>query len=82
MHIITSDYYVGDDLTLICELEYEPASPGQPNPEYGDCCPPTPAQYWLIKASVECSDGCLIDVTPILSDELRNMIELTAGGNL
>jgi len=82
MQIITTDHYVGDDLTLICDLEYHPADPGQPDPERGDCCPPSPAECYLIKACIQCVDGCLVDVTPLISDDLRDLIEITAGGDL
>jgi len=82
MQIITTDYYVGDDLTLICDLEYHPADPGQPDPERGDCCPPSPAECYLIKACIQCVDGCMVDVTQLISDDLRDLIEITAGGDL
>jgi len=78
MQIITIDYYVGDDLTIVCDLEYHPADPGQPDPERGDCCPPSPAEAYLIGASVKSHDGFLIDVTPLIHDGLREEIELSA----
>ena len=82
MTIIEYQHPIGPGLTMVCELEYYPADPGQPNPELGDCCPPSPAETYLIKACIKCADGCLVDVTPLISDELRDMIELTARADL
>jgi hypothetical protein len=69
MRTITHLYRYGG-IELTCELEYAPGDEGQPDPESGDCCPPSAATAFLFSAKV---GG--IDITPLLDEELVEKIE-------
>lgn len=70
MPIIEYHHPIGSGLTLVCELEYYPADPGQPDPEQGDCCPPHAASTFLCAARV---NG--VDVKDWLSDASIKYLE-------
>ena len=70
MPIIEYHHHIGPGLTLVCELEYDPGDPGQPDPERGDCCPPEPEQAFFCSAKLH---G--VDVTDVLAEHLKTYIE-------
>ncbi len=70
MPIIEYQHSIGPGLTLVCEIDYYPGDPGNPNPESGTCCPPEPQHAFFCSATLH---G--VDVTDILADHLKTYIE-------
>ena len=68
--IIEYHHPIGPGLTLVCEIDYYPADPGNSNPESGTCCPPEPEQIFFCSASL-----LGVDVTDILADHLKTYIQ-------
>ena len=58
---------------MYCELEYDPPSPGNPDPESPTCCPPSPAVAYLTSAKIGGWDG--IDIWSVLAKEVEATIE-------
>jgi hypothetical protein len=65
--------HIFGDLTLYCELEYDPPSPGNPDPESPTCCPPSPAVAYLTSTKIGGWDG--IDIWSVLAKEVEATIE-------
>lgn len=61
------------DLIIYCTLEYESASPGNPDPESPTCCPPSPAAADLVSVKVGGWNGT--EIFTVLSDDLARLIE-------
>ena len=68
--IIEYQHSIGPGLTLVCEIEFSPGDPGNPNPESGTCCPPEPEQAFFCSATLH---G--VDVTDVLADHLKTYIQ-------
>lgn len=58
---------------MYCELEYDPPSPGNPDPESATCSPPSPAAAYLTSAKIGGWDGT--EIWPVLAKEVEATIE-------
>lgn len=68
--IIEYLHHIGPGLTLVCEIEYYPGDPGNPDAESGTCSPPEPEQAFFCSATLH---G--VDVTDVLADHLKTYIQ-------
>jgi hypothetical protein len=70
MRTIHHTYDAGSDITLDCELSYDPGEPANPDPESSTCGPAWPPVAYLMSAKVH---G--LDILPVLDPQIIEQIE-------